>query len=45
MQEPAFLERCIVACGLRPDQAPEAEIAAGDRQLLARVVDELKEDA
>src|SRR5207244_11691558 len=38
-------ERLGVAGGLRPDQPAEAEVTAGDRQLVARVVDHLDEPA
>ncbi len=40
----ALLERCVVAGGLRADQAAEAERLAGDRELVARVVDDLEEE-
>src|SRR4051794_33323069 len=38
----AFLEGCVVAGGLRADQSAEAEVAARNRQLVARVVDDLQ---
>src|SRR5581483_9218066 len=40
----ALLQRRIVPRRLRPDQPPEAERLPGDRQLLARVVDDLQEE-
>ena len=40
----ALLERRVVARGLRADQPAEAERLAGDRELLARVVDDLEEE-
>src|SRR5438105_13837960 len=42
---PALLQRREVSGGLRLDQAGEAEVLAGDRQLLARVVHDLDEQA
>ncbi len=41
----ARLERLEVALGLRADEPTEAERLAGDRQLLAFVVDDLEEEA
>ena len=41
----ARLQRLVVARRLRADQAGEAEVAAGDRQLVAGVVHDLQEEA
>src|SRR5579884_3816683 len=41
----ALLQRCEVACRLRVNEPTEAERLAGDRQLLAGVVDDLQEEA
>src|SRR5581483_7024794 len=41
----AFRERRVVARGLGAQQPAEAERAAGDRELVARVVDDLEEQA
>src|SRR6266540_4236505 len=40
---PALLQRAVVALGLRANQAAEAELAAGDRDLVAGVVGDLDE--
>src|SRR5581483_1215778 len=41
----AFLQSCIISRRLGSDQAPEAERAVRDRQLVARIVDELQVEA
>src|SRR6188472_1606797 len=39
----ALCQRCIVSRSLRLDEPAEAEVLAGDRQLVSRVVDDLEE--
>src|SRR6188472_318069 len=41
----ALCQRCIVSRSLRLDEPAEAEVLAGDRQLVSRVVDDLEEAA
>ena len=41
----ALLQRLVVARRLRADQAAKPNVAAGDRQLVAGVVDDLEEEA